>query len=184
MMVRRRLNLRACADVPGERAEEAFYVPLRVVEVGRDAQVPATYADEDVLLRQPDGEITRGLGAEREPHHVPGPHGRGNHPQAESLCLAFDAVRELPEGHGDVLHAPGEDLAQRLYGHREEYEVAPLADVVASRPRSVRVRVLDQPREVLAALPRDPVVLDGRTLPVSLADVEVTDTVRPEQPLV
>src|SRR5215212_1139431 len=57
-----------------ERCEEAVYVFFGVVEVRRDADALAAHAHEDVLCREPGGEVFRGTGAELQPDHVPRPH--------------------------------------------------------------------------------------------------------------
>src|SRR5215207_9708611 len=111
--------------------EEPFDVLCGVVEVRRDAHALAAHADEDALSGEPGGEVFRDPSAEAEPDHVPRPTLCRDRLEPALLCLHLDEVRQGPDGLGDVLDAPLQELAQRLARHREQDEVAPLADVVA-----------------------------------------------------
>src|SRR5215208_4821437 len=167
----------ASGSHPPDNLEEALYVLLGVVEVWRDAHAPAAHADENALCREPGGEVFGGGGAELEPDHVLGPHLPRDRLDAALPSLSLDEVGQPSDGLGDVLNAPVEDLAQRLVRHREQGEVAPLADIVAPGAGLEGVLVVHERREVLGAATVDPVVLYGRPLPPLLPDVQEADPV-------
>src|SRR5215212_5037865 len=174
----------ASGSHPRESFEEAVHVFFGVVEVWRDAHALAAYADEDVLFRESGGEIFRSFGAELQADHVPRPALYRDRLDAVISGFPFYEVRQASDGLGDILYAPVEDLAQGFVRHREQGEVAPLADVVAAGTGLEGVLVAHEPGEVLAAAAVDPVVLDRRPLPPPFAGVHKPDPVRPEQPLV
>lgn len=94
--------------------EKPFDVSLGAVEVRRRvAQGLTSHADEDVLLRQPDGKVFGRLGAELELNHVPRPplHGHGLH--AQLSCLDFDAGRKDGQSLDEVCGVSVEDLPER-----------------------------------------------------------------------
>src|ERR687898_198925 len=166
-------------EVPEERIKESFGVPLGIVQVRRNAD-----ADEDVLGGEPGGEVFGGFGTEPKTNHVLDAYRCWDRFYTEPLRLRFDEVREIPDLLGDVLDAPGQDLAERRDSHREQHKVAPLADVEAPGARLEGVLILDESREVLAAGAVDPVVLYRFPFPPPLAGIQKTEPVRPEQPLV
>ena len=145
-----------------QHVEEPLDVLFRVVEVGRDAHARAPHADEDVLGAEPGGEVLRGFRAEPQARSCAAlASASGSSRYRVLLPLCSTTVRQPSDGLGDVFDPPVEDLAQRLGRHREQDEVAPLADVVAPGAWLEGVLVLHEPREVLAAAAVDPVVLDG-----------------------
>ena len=118
-----------------QHVEEPINVLFSVVEVGRDAHALPTHADEDIVCREPGGEVVWSVWAEHEPDHVPRPPLFGDRHDTVFSGLRFYEVRQRADGLGDVLDSPVEELAQRLGRHREQGEVAPLPHVVASGAR-------------------------------------------------
>src|ERR671920_1724985 len=84
-------------EVPEERIEESFGVPLGIVQVRRDADAAAAHADEDVLGGEPGGEVFGGFGTEPKPDHVFDAHRRWDRLYTEFFRLRFDEVREIPD---------------------------------------------------------------------------------------
>src|SRR5918998_2720174 len=174
----------ALTSHPLQDLEEPIDILLRVVQVRRDAHALPAYADEDVVCREPGGEVIGGVRAEHEPDHVPRPSLFGDRRDTELSCLRFYEIRQRADGLGDALDPPVEDLAQCLGRHREQGEVAPFPYVVASGAGLEGVLVRHQPREVLASAAIDPVVLYGLPFPILLPDIHKPDPIWSEQPLV
>src|ERR671911_2591705 len=174
----------ALTSHPLQDLEEPIDILCRVVQVGRDAHALPAHADEDVVCREPGGEVLGGVRAEHQPDHVPRTLLLGDRRDTKRHSLLFDEIRQRADSFGDVLHSPVEDLAQRLARHGEQGEVAPLSHVVASGARLEGVLVRYQPRKVLASAAVDPVVLYGLPLPILLPNIHKPHTIRSEQPLV
>ena len=95
-----------------------------------------------------------------------------------------DGARAQPQRLADARHRPLQDQVERGFGHRHQCKVAALADVETARARLKVVAVVDQAGEILGALARDPIVLDGATALPARRNVEKSETVWPEQPFV
>src|SRR5712671_1994641 len=101
---------------------------------------------------------------------VPGPFGNRIHARLQGGEYARDAPFE-------------QQFERRLHGWRER-EIAALTDIEATCSGLKLAPVVDEAREVLRTLARDPIVFNRSPILPARCDIQESGTVRPEQPLV
>src|SRR4029077_3210012 len=92
--------------------------------------------------------------------------------------------RAQPQRLQHPQYGPLRQQLERSFGDRHECKIAALADIETERAGLKFAAGIDEARENLGVLVRDPIVLDRSTALPARCDVEKAEAVWPEQPLV
>ena len=117
-------------------------------------------------------------------NHVPAPLVRPKYGIAFKACMFGDPRGERRNCFMDVAYPPREDLLQSRRCHWDEHKLGELAHIKSARSRSIFVSVINEASEVFASGTRKPRLLKRYSIPPFRSDVQIPESIRPEQPLV
>src|SRR4029077_8879652 len=92
--------------------------------------------------------------------------------------------RAAPQRFKHARHGPLRQQLERSFCDWHERKIAALAHIEAARTGLKFAAVVDETREILGVLARDPIVLDRTTALPARRHVEEAEAIGPEQPLV